>query len=88
MIKAKMGHMPTHQALGLCSLGKFLPVTPRELEGTDDGAAAKVRPSLRRPRVCQATMLSHRASCGGRGYRAHISTPHGLGEKGPLQGEL
>ena len=24
----------------------------------DDGAAAKARPSLRRPRVCQATMLS------------------------------
>ena len=32
VIKAKTGHMPTHQALGLCSSGKFLPGTLLELE--------------------------------------------------------
>ena len=86
-----MGHMPTHQALGLCSLGKFLPVIPRELEGTDDGAVAKVRPSLRRPRVCQATMLSHQASRGGRQawlQGSHLHAPRPWGEGPPARGAL
>lgn len=39
-------------------LGEVPSSDPTGAGSMDDGAAAKARPSVRRPRVCQATMLS------------------------------
>ena len=94
MMKVKAGHMPAHQALGLCCLGRFLPVTPLDPEGPGDGAAAKARTFLRKPGwgstcagpPCQVT--GPHVAVAKPGSRAHISRPRGLGEEGPVEGEL
>lgn len=94
MKKVKTGHTPAHQALGLCSLGRFLPVTPLDPEGPGDGAAVRARPFLRKPgwgSTCAGPpcpVTGPHTGVAEHGSRAHISRPCGLGEKGPVEGEL
>lgn len=86
MKKVKTGHMPACQALRLCSLGRFLPVTPLDPEGPGDGAASQDLPqeAWLGQHVCRTTMPSHRASHGGcRAWQqgSHLQAPRSWGER-------
>ena len=71
-------------------LGEVPSSDPTGAGSMDDGAAAKARPSVRRPRVCQATMLSPglmwRLSSMATGLYLHALWPWGEGP--PARGAL
>lgn len=83
--------MPAHWALGSAPWGKFLPVTPLEPEGTGDCTKPALPREAGTGGMCARPLVPHHwASSGGcqAWQHAHVSTPHGLGEKGPMEGEL